>query len=207
MDSLSKKHNRKTIRSALQNLPEKLDDTYGEVMERISNQDKDDVLLANQVLSWITHAFRPLTIKEIQHALAVLPGDTELDKEAVNDIDLLVSVCGGIVTIDRESKIVRLVHYTTQQYLSVFGWPNFRMPTSKLGCLVFLISRSMFSRRAPATPTKIWIAGWKATVFCVMQRNIGATMYVKPRSKKLARLCWCFLSMNSKYHPLPKLHT
>jgi len=127
MDSLSKKHNRKAIRLALKNLPEKLDDTYDEVMERISNQDKYDVLLANQVLSWITHTFRPLTIREIQHALAVLPGDTELDEEAVNDVDLLVSVCGGIVTIDRESKIVRLVHYTTQQYFErvrIARFPN-----------------------------------------------------------------------------------
>ena len=30
--------------------------------------------------------------------------------------DVLVSVCAGLVTIDRESNIIRLVHYTTEEF-------------------------------------------------------------------------------------------
>jgi hypothetical protein len=29
----------------------------------------------------------------------------------------LVSVCAGLVAVDRESDVIRLVHYTTQEYL------------------------------------------------------------------------------------------
>jgi hypothetical protein len=118
MDALVKKHNLKALKLTLANLPESLDKTYDEVLERIRSQDTEDVDLAMRVLSWITHAFRPLTIQELQHALAVTSDDTELDEDALTDVELLISVCAGIVTIDQESNVIRLVHYTTQEYFA-----------------------------------------------------------------------------------------
>ena len=46
MDSLAKKHNRRDIRVALDSLPKELYGTYGEALERIMNQDREDVELA-----------------------------------------------------------------------------------------------------------------------------------------------------------------
>ena len=43
-------------------------------------------------------------------------GDPELDKENIREIEDMVSVCAGLVTVDEESNIIRLVHYTTQEY-------------------------------------------------------------------------------------------
>jgi hypothetical protein len=85
-------------------------------MERIEGQVDDQEQLAKQVLSWITCAMRPLTTAELQHALAVEPGDTELGEDNLVEVEDMVSVCAGLVTIDEESKIIRLVHYTTQEY-------------------------------------------------------------------------------------------
>ena len=85
-------------------------------MERINGQIKDQEELAKQVLSWITCAKRPLTTTELQHALGVEVGESELDKENLSEIEDIVSVCAGLVTIDEESGIIRLVHYTTQEY-------------------------------------------------------------------------------------------
>jgi hypothetical protein len=116
MESLAKKQNRKAVRTALKNLPKALDDTYDEAIERICNQDGDDAQLAKKALSWISYAMRPLTVKEIQHAVAVEPSEKELNEEALPHEELLISVCAGIVTIDQESNIIRLVHYTTQEY-------------------------------------------------------------------------------------------
>jgi ankyrin repeat protein len=104
------------VRSALENLPNELDSTYDEAMERIQNQDDDDVTLATRVLSWISYALRPLAIQELKHALAVEEGDKEIDEEAIPEEELLTSICGGLVTIDHESNVIRLVHYTTQEY-------------------------------------------------------------------------------------------
>jgi ankyrin repeat protein len=116
MDSLAKKHNRRDIRKALESLPKALDDIYDEAMRRVSSQDEEDAKLAKRVLAWIFYAFRPLTIIEVQHALAVEPGNVSFDGDALPDEDVLVSVCAGLVTIDQESNIIRLVHYTTQEY-------------------------------------------------------------------------------------------
>ncbi|RYP44940.1 hypothetical protein DL768_008646 [Monosporascus sp. mg162] len=86
-------------------------------MERIEGQLKDEKELAKQALYWITCAKRPLTTIELQHALAVEVGEPRLDQENLSYIQDMVSVCAGLVTVDEESNIIRLVHYTTQEYL------------------------------------------------------------------------------------------
>jgi Ankyrin repeats (3 copies)/Ankyrin repeats (many copies) len=85
-------------------------------MDRVEGQVQDQEELAKQVLSWIMCAKRPLTILELQHALAVEVGDSELDEENLPQVEDMVSVCAGLVTIDEESGIIRLVHYTAQEY-------------------------------------------------------------------------------------------
>ena len=85
-------------------------------MERIEGQVTDQEELAKQVLSWITCAKRPLTTAELQHALGVEVGEPELDENNLPQIEDMVSVCAGLVTVDQESGIIRLVHYTTQEY-------------------------------------------------------------------------------------------
>lgn len=86
-------------------------------MERIAGQDQDSKELAMQVLAWITCARRVLKTSELQHALAVEENDLELNKENIPQIDDMVSVCSGLVTVDDNSGVIRLVHYTTQEYL------------------------------------------------------------------------------------------
>jgi Ankyrin repeats (3 copies)/Tetratricopeptide repeat/Ankyrin repeats (many copies) len=116
IESLARKHSRKDVRKALQNLPKELDDTYDEAMERICNQDDEDVQLAKKILTWITYSLRPLTVTELQHAIAVELNDNAIDEEALLDETLMVSVCAGLVAIDQESNVIRLVHYTTEEY-------------------------------------------------------------------------------------------
>ncbi|KAK7426024.1 hypothetical protein QQZ08_007472 [Neonectria magnoliae] len=85
-----------------------------DAMTRIHGQVQDQQQLATQVLSWITRAKRQLTMSELQHALAVEPDDEpELDQDCLPDIEDMISVCAGSVTVDEESNIIRLVHYTT----------------------------------------------------------------------------------------------
>jgi ankyrin repeat protein len=85
-------------------------------MQRINSQVKDQAELAMQVLSRVTCVKRPLTIIELQHALAVEVNESKLDEENISQIEDIISVCAGLVTVDEESSIIRLVHYTTQEY-------------------------------------------------------------------------------------------
>lgn len=82
MNELTRKPTRRELRKALDVLPAKLDETYDQAMERIKSQDAGDASLAHQVLGWISTTLRPLTIEELQHALAVMPGDQDLDPKA-----------------------------------------------------------------------------------------------------------------------------
>ncbi|KAF1828418.1 ankyrin repeat protein, partial [Decorospora gaudefroyi] len=93
-----------------------LDDAYRDAIQRIEGQMDGDSKRAKSVLSWITLAKRPLTTTEICCALAVEPGEAELDPESRPDIEDLVSVCAGLVVVDPESAVIRLVHYTTQEF-------------------------------------------------------------------------------------------
>jgi len=105
------------MRVALSHLPTKLDEVYDEVLRRIYSQESHLARLAEQTLSWISYAFRPLTIRELQSALGVEPGDTTFDIDGIIEESVLISVCEGLITIDEESRIIRLVHHTTQVYL------------------------------------------------------------------------------------------
>jgi ankyrin repeat protein len=93
-----------------------LDDAYKEAIQRIEGQLSGDYELAKRVLSWITYAKRPLTTIEICCALAVEPDEAELDPENIPNVEDLLSVCAGLVVVDQESAVIRLVHYTTQEY-------------------------------------------------------------------------------------------
>ncbi|KAK5404517.1 hypothetical protein LTR06_009664 [Exophiala xenobiotica] len=87
-------------------------------MQRIQRQPKEHTELARKVLICITFGATPLTLDELRHAIAVDDGITELDPEYdLDDAELLISACAGLVTIDPESKTIRLVHYTTQNFL------------------------------------------------------------------------------------------
>src|SRR4051794_11422771 len=85
------------------------DYAYKEAMDRIKSQDQDSRDLANYTLSWIAYAKRPLTTSELQHALAVEIDQPKLDEDNLIKIEMMVSVCAGLVTVDKESNIIRFV--------------------------------------------------------------------------------------------------
>lgn len=120
VDSLKDKRTKAKVRSALENLSTgtgALDAAYSEAIIRIDGQPQGDRVLAKNVLSWISGALRPLTTGELCHALSIKEGDEELDSDDIPDVEDILSVCAGLVTVEEESQIVRLVHYTTQDYL------------------------------------------------------------------------------------------
>lgn len=109
-------------------------------MERIKSQLEGQYELAKKVLSWITYARRPLTTAELCCALAVEPGKRVLDSDDLPDLEDMLSVCGGLVVVDRESAVVRLVHYTTQEYFQhIIGTWSPEAPLEvALTCLTYL---------------------------------------------------------------------
>jgi len=97
------------VRKALGTLPKGVDETYDEAMNRIEQQDEGRRHLSKQVFSWVVYAFRPFSVEELQHALAVEISTSEIDPEAIIDEEILTSVCAGLVVIDETQHVVRLV--------------------------------------------------------------------------------------------------
>ena len=62
-----------------------------------------------------------MSITEVQHAIAVELGTHKFDEDNLSDVNELVSVCAGLVAIESQSNIIRLVHYTTQEYFEKNG--------------------------------------------------------------------------------------
>jgi ankyrin repeat protein len=85
-------------------------------MQRIQGLMPDQRELAMQVLAWVTCSQRPLAAIELQHALAIEIGESQFDEDNVPDIEDMLSVCAGLVTLDEQTHTVRLVHYTTQEF-------------------------------------------------------------------------------------------
>ncbi|KAM0521165.1 hypothetical protein ACHAPE_002638 [Trichoderma viride] len=89
---------------------------YEQAMDRINSQMPGFRVLVRKVLAWIICAKRKLITSELQHALAVETGSSGLDRDNLPEIEDMVSACAGLVTVDKESNIIRLVHYTAQEY-------------------------------------------------------------------------------------------
>ncbi|KAF1950294.1 ankyrin, partial [Byssothecium circinans] len=143
VDSLLDKGTKNKVKTALETLSTgtgALTEAYNNVIHRINSQLPGNAELAHQVLMWLVHTRRNLTTAELREALAVKPGMTEIDPDDLEDIESLVSVCAGLVTVDGESNIIRLVHYTTQQYFESikYKWgPDAQVEITTV-CLTYL---------------------------------------------------------------------
>ena len=73
-------------------------------------------VLALRVLAWIVYSKRQLSTEELQEAFAVQLYKPKLDSDLITPVKRLQSVCAELVTIDKEGGVIRLVHYTTQEF-------------------------------------------------------------------------------------------
>lgn len=149
----------RAVKAALVDLPKgsnDLDVAYNQAMERINNQKQGFRNLADQALTWIIFALRPLSVLELQHALAVEPGDPELDEDNLPDTNEMISSCAGLVVVDDESQIIRLVHYTTQEYFERVREPRSIVCHANIAqtCLTYLSFQGVREATAQANENR-----------------------------------------------------
>jgi len=130
-----------------------LGDVYGATIERIKAQEGDKSRLGMTALMWISHAERPLQVDELCHALAVQLGSTDFDDGNIPSMSTLVNCCQGLITVDKEASIVRLIHFTLQEFLSAH--PDlFLKPHSAMTeiCLTYLNSKQVKAHSTTHSP-------------------------------------------------------
>ncbi|KAJ6078697.1 hypothetical protein N7467_008450 [Penicillium canescens] len=129
-----------------------LDNAYEQAVQRIQSQLPEHRELAMRVLSWITCTERQLTLAELLHALGTEENTSELDQDAIPNLDLVVSTCTGLVTVDKESDIIRLIHHTTHEYFQRTWerwFPNAQIDIT-IACVTYL-SFEVFNAGACST--------------------------------------------------------
>ncbi|KAJ6517615.1 hypothetical protein DFH09DRAFT_1332314 [Mycena vulgaris] len=141
IESLAAQLTVKQIRDALNNMPDDLDSSYDEVMDRINRQGKHQRDISMRALFWIINAKRPLRPAELTEALAVDTAGLDLDN--LLDMDTILSVCAGLVVLTDSggsNEVIRLVHYTVQDYLERRQAPELpRMLTEiTMTCIIYL---------------------------------------------------------------------
>lgn len=108
------------VESVLRNLRsgfQALDVAYDNALQRIDGQLEAHRLLGRRAISWVTYGRRPLTTTELCLALAILNDSKKISKSGVPTIEDILAVCAGLLVLDEGIGAVRLVHYTTQEYL------------------------------------------------------------------------------------------
>ncbi|KAK7052678.1 ANK-REP-region domain-containing protein [Favolaschia claudopus] len=120
MDYLGAQPNIAGVQEALKTLSSRLDTAYGITMARINSQADGLQKLAHRALMWITNAQRPLSAAELCQAIAIDNGDTCLKREKISEIEMIMSTCAGLVVLDYDESVVRLIHYTTQEWLEQY---------------------------------------------------------------------------------------
>lgn len=156
LDSLKGKRSPRELRKTLATLAKGTDaynQAYCNTMERICGQIQEQKELAIETLSWIVHAKRSLTTIELQHALGVEKGEPVFFEDNIPDLQDAISACCGLVAVDEESNIVRLAHYTTQEFFEKKG--DFWLPNAEVEltntCVTYL-SFDSFSNGRYMTP-------------------------------------------------------
>lgn len=114
MDQLSRCDDGSLLQRSLSQLPESLNDAYGESMTRIVSQNP----FASRCLYWTLYAQRPLTVSELEFAAGFeLQGNSPL-KETSSPEHTMLYEAAGLLAIDAMNGTVHLVHKTAKEYLS-----------------------------------------------------------------------------------------
>lgn len=105
------------VRRALSRLSTNLNEVFQSTIQRITNLPETRRDLALKALMWISHARRPLRPLELQQAMALRLDDADLDRDNFPPIRTIIDCCCGLVELDHESSIIRLVHHSLEEYL------------------------------------------------------------------------------------------
>ena len=108
-------------------------------VERIkTHQNQSGARLAFTVLQWLSSVRRPITALELQHAIAARSGSSKLG--ALTNTKKFVSCCFGLTIIDKETQVVRLVHFSVNEFLLERRDELFDDPDSVLAgsCLAYM---------------------------------------------------------------------
>lgn len=135
LDQLCKLRNDKAVRSALNDLPKTLHDTYIRILQKVEAENVDDVEIVHRLLKWLVRGVRNLTLGELAECVSIDLSNTDesFDFDAVfTDAEDVVELCGSLITLSSDGHVA-LAHYTVKEFLVSEHIKN-AMPQFWIGC-------------------------------------------------------------------------
>jgi ankyrin repeat domain-containing protein 50 len=105
------------MREKLDTFPARIQDVYIQTWRRILDQPKNHVLLAKRVLLWVLNATGSLTVDQVRRAVATSLESHKFHEDRMVPEAILMGLCRGLVTVDQESRLVRLVRKSSTHLL------------------------------------------------------------------------------------------
>ncbi|KAH6870869.1 hypothetical protein BKA70DRAFT_365526 [Coprinopsis sp. MPI-PUGE-AT-0042] len=128
------------VRQTLEEFPSNIQHVYLQTWNRVLEHKSNHVLLVKAALVWVLNSSRSMTIEELRRAVAISPETYKFEPNRLAPGTTLIALCQGLVTLEEESKIVRLVHYTAKDALQGLLHDSFPHPNSHLAtvCITHL---------------------------------------------------------------------
>ena len=123
-------------------LPTELYEVYAIAVRRIGEQSGRWKDLGMRILAWIIYAVRPLTIPELQHALATRIEDRRFDKEGILAANEFVARTAGLLRIQNGK--VQCVHHTVEEFLKQPEKENEYFPAAKKNIALICVTYMRF---------------------------------------------------------------
>ncbi|KAH6910976.1 hypothetical protein BKA70DRAFT_1100005, partial [Coprinopsis sp. MPI-PUGE-AT-0042] len=120
------------VRETLEAFPLTIEDIYQQTWDRILEQRPSLVLIAESTLTWVLNASRSMTIEEMERAVAISPETFKFEPDHRAPGTTLIALCCGLVALEEESRLVRLVHYAAGDTLQTLLRGSFPHPQSHL---------------------------------------------------------------------------
>jgi ankyrin repeat domain-containing protein 50 len=131
LDAMSWCTSAQDVLETLQEFPSKIEGVYRQTWQRICGQSPKNVLLAKTILIWVLTAARSMTIEELRRAIATAPGTYKFERKRVVPAATILTICCGPITVEEETRLVRLVRKYRQYPLSTFLKPLFQITRRK----------------------------------------------------------------------------
>jgi WD40 repeat protein len=110
MDRLEETYSIEDMEDTLHKVPSEMNDFYSKIFQAITQSPGAE--LAKCILKWVVCAARSLTMEELRTAVYM-----DVDKTLAVSGDKLSSLCGHLVTVDREGRL-QLIHQTVASFLA-----------------------------------------------------------------------------------------
>ena len=115
LDEISKMKQVKTIRQALNKLPQGLEQTYERILINVPECNVD---IVRRVLLWLAFSALPLPLEELHEMIAIEKDLPKIDEDALlSSPQDILDMCGSLLSVSDHDGKVKLAHLSVKDYL------------------------------------------------------------------------------------------